>query len=375
MRLPPSRALEIIQAGRLSAGYLLLGKEIYWRDQIIEALRKALGTDQVAMGIAEFDLREDSLSRVLEAARERSLLSPRQLLIVRNAQSLSSGQRGEGAGSPARRGKGSQQPEELSAYFRDPNPDSVLVLEMMDVDLDSDDWREREKVKSRLEAFGSLCEVVLLAAPGLGEALQLVREETAARGLTISPEAAERLVTDWNRDIGRIRMELEKLSLFDPDKTRIEAADLNHWSGVATGAPSLPLIEAIGSGDTRKALEALGEVERTGRYPPLVLLEVTRYLRQLILLKEKKIREPRQAANVLWGARLPAPQGYLPSLLEQSRRFSGRSLLKALPLAYETEIALRSSPPEDRIIMERFVLQLMKAFQSTTAEATRGGMP
>jgi len=375
LRLPPSRALEIIQAGRLSAGYLLLGKEIYWRDQIIEALRKALGTDQVAMGIAEFDLREDSLSRVLEAARERSLLSPRQLLIVRNAQSLSSRQRGEGEGPPARRGKGSQQPEELSAYFRDPNPDSVLVLEMMDVDLDSDDWREREKVKSRLEAFGSLCEVVLLAAPGLGEALQLVREETAARGLTISPEAAERLVTDWNRDIGRIRMELEKLSLFDPDKTRIEAADLNLWSGVATGAPSLPLIEAIGSGDARKALEALGEVDRTRRYPPLVLLEVTRYLRQLILLKEKKVREPRQAANILWGARLPALQSFLPSMLEQSRRFSGRSLLKALQLAYEAEVALRSSPPEDRIIMERFVLQLMKALQSSTAEATRSGMP
>ena len=375
MRLPPSRALEIIQAGRLSAGYLLLGKEIYWRDQIIEALRKALGTDQVAMGIAEFDLRGDSLSRVLEAASERSLLSPRQLLIVRNAQSLSSRHRGEGEGSPARRGKGSQQPEELSAYFRDPNPDSVLVLEMMDVDLDSDDWREREKVQSRLEAFGSLCDVVLLAAPSLGEALQLVREEAAARGLTISPEAAERLVTDWNRDIGRIRMELEKLSLFDPDKTRIEAADLNLWSGVAAGAPSLPLIEAIGSGDARKALEALGEVERTGRYPPLVLLEVTRYLRQLILLKESKVRDPRQAANVLWGARLPAPQGYLPSLLEQARRFRGRSLLQALPLAYEAEVALRSSPPEDRIIMERFVLQLMRAFQSSTAEATRSGMP
>ena len=375
MRLPPSRALEIIQAGRLSPGYLLLGKEIYWRDQIIEALRKALGTDQVAMGIAEFDLRGDSLSRVLEAASERSLLSPRQLLIVRNAQSLSSRHRGEGEGSPARRGKGSHQPEELSAYFRDPNPDSVLVLEMMDVDLDSDDWREREKVQSRLEAFGSLCDVVLLAAPSLGEALQLVREEAAARGLTISPEAAERLVTDWNRDIGRIRMELEKLSLFDPDKTRIEAADLNLWSGVAAGAPSLPLIEAIGSGDARKALEALGEVERTGRYPPLVLLEVTRYLRQLILLKESKVRDPRQAANVLWGARLPAPQGYLPSLLEQARRFRGRSLLQALPLAYEAEVALRSSPPEDRIIMERFVLQLMRAFQSSTAEATRSGMP
>ena len=369
MRLSPVRALELIQAGKLSAGYLLLGKEIYWRDRIIEALRKALGAEQIAMGIAEFDLRGDSLSRVLEAARERNLLSPRQLLIVRNAQSLSSRQRkeGEGESAPARRGrlgKPSHQPDDLAAYFRDPSPDSVLVLEMMDTDLDSDDWRERDKVKARLEAFGNLCDVVLLAAPRLPEAMQLVQQEAAARGLTFSPEAAERLVSEWDRNMSRIRMEIEKLSLFDPNKTQIEAEDLNRWTGSSAGAPSLPLIEAIGSGDPRKALEALGEVNRSGRYAPLVLLELTRYLRQLILLKEKKVREPRQAATVLWGARLPAPQSILPSLLEQSRKISGRRLLKSLQWAYDADVALRSSPPEDRIILEGFVLRLMEPLRS-----------
>jgi DNA polymerase III delta subunit len=378
MRLSPARSLERIQAGKLSAGYLLLGKEIYWRDRIIEALRKALGAEQAAMGIAEFDLRGDSLSRVLEAARERSLLSPRQLLIIRNSQSLSSRQRKEGEGEPAparrgRLGRTSQSPDDLAAYFRDPSPDSVLVLEMMDADLDSDDWRERDKVKARLEAFGNLCDVVLLAAPSLGEAMQLAQQEAAARGLTFTPEAAERLVTEWDRDMSRIRMEIEKLSLFDPGKTRIEAEDLNRWTGSAAGAPGLPLIEAIGSGNARTALEALGEVDRSGRYPPLVLLELTRYLRQLILLKENKVREPRQAANVLWGARLAAPQSFLPSLLEQSRKFSGRSLLKSLQLAYDAEVALRSSPPADRIILENFVLRLMKPIRSVIAEAARGG--
>ena len=65
MRLPPARALELILSGKHSAGYILLGKDLYWRDRIIEALRKALGTDQSGMGIAEFDLRGDSPSRVL----------------------------------------------------------------------------------------------------------------------------------------------------------------------------------------------------------------------------------------------------------------------------------------------------------------------
>ena len=238
----------------------------------------------------------------------------------------------------------------------------------MDVDLDSEDWREREKVQSRLETFGSLCDLILLAAPSLGEAMQLILEEAASRGLQISPEAAEQLATAWDRDMTRIRMELEKISLFDPDQTRIEAEHLNRWSVGAAGRLNLPLLEAIGSGDTPKALEALGEVARSGRYPPLVLLEVTRYLRQLILLKEKKVREPRQASSVLWSAKLAAPQRFVPSLLDQARRFSGRGLLKALQSAYEAEVALRSSPPEDRIILERFVLQLMKPLRTAGTE-------
>ena len=367
MRLPAARALEAIESGKFFAGYIFLGKELYWRDRILLALRTALRLDPVAMGISEFDLRSDSLSRAIEAARERSLLSPRQLVIVRNAQAMTARRRGEAEEQSARGEKSPKRPDELAAYFRDPNPDSVIVLEMMDVDLDTDDWREREKVQSRLESLGTLCDVVLLASPSLGEALQLVREEAAARGHAISPEAAEQLLAAFDRNMGRVRMELDKLCVYDPEKNRIEAADLNVWgSGPAEGG-ELALTAATGARDSEKALKALAQVERSGRYAPLVVLEVTRYFRQLILLKEKKVREPRQAANILWGVRLPASQSSLPTMLEQARNTSGRVLLHSLRLAYEAEVALRSSPPSDRIILERLVLQLMKPFLVPTA--------
>ena len=382
MRLPAARALETIQAGKLSSGYLLLGKDIYWRDRICRALREVLGPELGEMGIAEFDLRQDSLSKVLERAQERNLLAPRQLLIVRNAQGLASSRRGETRGEtedrPARGKTAPKRSDEFADYFRDPNPYSTLVLEMMDVDLDSDEWREREKVKSRLEAFGGVCDVVLLAAPSFDEALQLVREEAQARGRTISPEAAEQLVAGLDRNMGYIRMEIEKLCLYSPEKDRIEAEDWKLWSSEAVGNVDLPLTEAIGSGNPKKALEALVGVEQSGKYAPLVILEITRYLRQLILLRENRVRDPRQASNILWGAKLPAPQSSLPHLMQQARNFSGGILLRGLRLAYEAEVALRSSPPDDRIILERFVLELMKPLAPPTAAGSstpgrRGG--
>ena len=399
MRLPASRALEAIQSGKLSPAYILLGREIYWRDRLLAALRRAIGADdaspQSLMAVSEYDLRGDSLAHVLEAAREPSLLAPSRLLIVRNAQTLA-GQRAvaqRGVANAARRRSKSSakssakssksaasssppaQPDPLTAYFRDPSPDAVLVFEMMDVDLDSDDWREQKNVQSRLEAVGTLCDVVLLAAPGFGDAMDLVREEAAARGSAISPDAAELLVASFDRNMGRIRMEIEKLSTAHPGEidakfseesstnlqkaSKITAEDVTRLSAGLSAGSSLPLVDALGSGDPEKALEALADVERSGRYAPLVLLEVTRYLRQLILLREKKVRDPRQASSALWSAGLPAPQHMLPSLIEQARRIKGRNLLSALAAAYDAEIALRSSPPSDRIILERFVLQLL----------------
>jgi len=372
MRLPAARALDAIQSGKLSPGYIFLGKDIYWRDRLLAALRRALGVEDAAMAVSEYDLRSDPVVRVLDAARERSLLAPRRLLIVRNAQSLGSRRRTETEGSSRRKKTPSSQParsDALSDYFRDPNPDAVMVLEMMDVDLDTEEWRERERVQSRLESCGTLCDIVLLAAPSFSDAIRLVRDEAEARGCAISPDAAELLLAAFDRDMGRIRMELEKLSVSIPEappltakrtEGRIELEDVWRLSVGAAGGSGLPLVEALGSGDRLKALGALAEIERSGMYAPLVLLELTRYLRQLILLREQKVRDPRQASSVLWSARLPASQSLLPFLLDQSRKIKGRSLLSALQASYEAEIALRSGPPSDRVILERLVLQIVQ---------------
>lgn len=369
MQVSATRALENIQKGTLSSGYLLFGKQLYWRDRIHEALRKVFGQNGEGMGIAEFDLRQDSLGRVLEEARALNLLAPRQLLFVRNAQALGS-QRRRKAGKVAAGGDSQNKAtDDLSAYFLRPNPSTTLVFEMMDVDLESDDWREREKAKNRLAAFGDLCDVILLVSPNFREALELLRQETAAMKRKISLVAAEQLLAAFDRDMSRIRMELEKICLYNPEKESIGMEDLEPMVPSLAGKASTSLAEAIGSGDRQKALEILEELERSGKYPPLVVSEVARYLRQLILLKENRVRDPRQAGKVLWSAKLPAPPNVLPALLGQARNFTGAQLLHGLQLAFEADVALRSSPPREKIILERFILQLLHSRRANAARS------
>src|SRR4051794_26742138 len=140
MALPASRVLERIEKGQFAPAYVLFGTELYWRDRIHAALQKSTGLASTQLGLSEFDLRQDSLTDVLDTARSLNLLSPRQLLFVRNAQAIFT-RRGkdstEGAEGSGRRS------DALAEYLRDPNPASTVVFEMLDANVETDDWRER----------------------------------------------------------------------------------------------------------------------------------------------------------------------------------------------------------------------------------------
>ncbi len=53
MQISAASVLENIQKGIISAGYLLFGKQLYWRDRIHAALRKAFGAGAAGMALSE----------------------------------------------------------------------------------------------------------------------------------------------------------------------------------------------------------------------------------------------------------------------------------------------------------------------------------
>lgn len=353
MIYPAQRVVERIGKGAIASGYLLLGSELYWRDRLWRALRHALGLEGDSPGLQEADLRQGSLDAILAAAADRNLWVPRQLILVRNAQVLST----------------AKQLEPLAEYFRDPNPGTVLVFEMNDVDLDTEDWRERDKIKSRQQHWEELCEVALLASPSWKESLELVREEVAARGCRIAPEAAESLVAFTEGDFGRTVNEIEKLCLFCGSGAEIAVRDVELLAGSGGISPGRSLPQAIGSGEAATIFETFAARVPKGSYLPLVVADVTRYLRQLLVLREARPRTAQEAAKILWSVRLPAPPALLPELLRQARALSTDHLMRCFQAALRTERALRSSPADDRSLVERLLLEIASPLRA------RGGAP
>jgi DNA polymerase III delta subunit len=340
-----SRALEDIRKKKLAPGYALIGRQVYWRDQIWAALREAMELDgaPAAGGLVEMDLKHASLNEVIGQALSRSLWSPRQLILVRNV------------GAPG----GATAKETLSDYFAHPNTDAVLVFEMLDVDPDSVDWREKEKAKSRIETWDSICEAVLLSAPDVDEAVRFVVELAQQRGFKIERQAAEQLVTLLERNMGRMATAVESLALFADGSSEITEADVKLMFGSGSGAVGRSLPAAIGSANPARLIETIAEMHQQTEYAPLVASEVARYLRQLMLLKDANLRDPRQASRALWSGRVPAPPDQIGELLRQARGISAKHLARAMRLAYRTDVALRSSPPDERALLERLALSIM----------------
>src|SRR5215467_7726393 len=103
-------------AGRkLRPAYVLIGDEVFFRDQCRQALIEHLvPADLRDFSLHDLDLGEISVAEVLDRARTPSLMAPFQVFFVRGVRELYT------------RGSHSDEFAAIEAYIKDPNPGAVL---------------------------------------------------------------------------------------------------------------------------------------------------------------------------------------------------------------------------------------------------------
>jgi DNA polymerase-3 subunit delta len=163
-----------------------------------------------------------------------------------------------------------------------------------------------------------------------------------------------------DRDLGRMVQELEKLCLFCGAGAEITAAAVELLSGSRGTSQAQSLPQAIGTGDPSIVIQVVEDRIPRGSYLPLVLADLARHVRQLLLLQSRHVRDGREASKILWSARLPAPQPLIPELLRQSRQLSPRHLVQCLQDILQAEVDLRSSPADERLVLERLSLGIAR---------------
>ena len=360
---PAERFVSEVTSRKLRPAYVFIGDEVFFRDQCRQALLQHLvPQDLREFSLHDLDLAETSLAAILDRAQTPSLMAPFQVFFIRGVKNLY--------------GRGSHDEEfaAIEKYAKDPNPAAVLIFVADHISIPADvrhmDFVDKERYQRIRDTLGECCGMVELARVDEGEGIRWVMEKAQKENIKIDQEAARELVDALGADMMMVSRELEKLVLYVHEKKRITLSDVETLVLAAKQRSLYELTEAISQKDKARSLSVLEAMLSSGDGEDAAighLYLLARTFRQMLVILEKNVRDSKTIWQALWqGFRLPPFAA--DDVIRQARRYkSRRELTRALSLVARADMALRSSPPSKRLVLEQLVMQL--------AEEPKAGIP
>jgi DNA polymerase-3 subunit delta len=351
---PTMRFVDAVEQRKLAPGYIFLGDEAFFRRQCRDAiLRHLIPEGMREFSFYEFDLDQMEIADVLDRARTPSLMAPFQVFFVRGVKALYG------------RGKHDAEFAAIEEYFKNPNPDALIIFIADHISIPADvrkmEMQDKDRYERIRETLGECCQIIEFARVEEGEAVRWVSDTATKDSVKVEPDAARELVDSLGGDMMMISGELEKLVLYVGEKKRITLGDVETMVLAAKQRTLYELTDAISAKDRTRALEVLDAVLSTGDGEDAAighLYMLAKTFRQMLVISEKNVRDTRALWQVLWqGFRVPPFAAE--DVIRQARRYkSRRELTRAIRLIAKADLGLRSNPPSKRLVLENLILDL-----------------
>jgi DNA polymerase III subunit delta len=344
--MTPAQFIARLKKGDFAPAYLFLGTESYERRRCREMLIGAVAGDDRQNAVTHYDMSGSSLAEVVDDARSLSLFASQRVIFCAKAEAPL-------PHTDAASGEAKEDP--LAAYLKDPSPGVVLVFDCDRYEFEGEDKKKMERVRKFYSAVLAAVEM----KPYSSDEARMEAGRLAQRAeLTIEPAALELLVESLGNDISRIAVEIEKLALFAGPGRPVGVDDIAALVPDARVTTIFALVNALGRRDRARSLAVLDTLTKEGEYLPMALSFLSGQFRLALISKEAGLRSSSQIQQhftrigvPMWGAR--AEQVY-----QTTAKFSKEQLTRALKLIFAADKGLRDARPDDRIVMEQFVLEL-----------------
>jgi DNA polymerase-3 subunit delta len=302
--------------------------------------------------VTQYDLAETSLAEVIDDARALSLFASERVILAGNAEAALPRTRADEDAGDGEAAAGSA--DLLTTYLKDPTPGVVLVFDAPRFDFEGEDKKKQERVRKFYASAGDPVEFKRASADDARrEATALARRA----GLSIDPAMVDLLVEALAADLTRIAVEVEKMALYTQGR-QVTEEDLGLLVPDARATTIFALVGALGRRDRSRSLEILDTLFRDGEYLPVALSFLAAQFRAALVAKETGLRSPQQIQGhfakigvQMWGSRAE-------QVFQTVAKFSKSQLERAMQLTFEADKDLRSARPDDRIVMEQFILRL-----------------
>ena len=321
-----------IAAKRLEPVYLFHGDDLKRMEQVVDALEATIDPADRPFAVDRLYAAEDRGFPVDVAAAAASypMLGDRRLVIVLRAErwlkpkrASKSADAEDEAESPSGDEPLDLQP--IEAYLDHPVPSTSLVFVASEID------RGRRLTK-RLMNEACVAEFSWPSVEKGGAqagrearaaAAALVQKEITGAGRTLDPAGAQLLVQRAGGDVSRLRADLERLLLYTEGQKRISAEDVAEiLSSEETFDDPWAIVNAVADGDPGRALREVGRRLDRGDSPHALL------------------------GQLRW---------WVSSRLVEGDPSRVRPAVEAL---LRTDLALKSSGGDERVLIERLVAEL-----------------
>jgi len=307
------------------AAHLIVGEDSYLRRQAREELLAQVPEEARPFAVQEFSLARTDLDEVLRAASTPTLLSPRQALLLRDAESL-----------------GEEQVEQLGELLDSLPEFTLLIFEEEKLD-------KRTRV-ARLLLDENRVQKHVADSPKDAVAFGKVEEMARELGLRLSRPRAEELVSAVGPNLGFLKTELEKVRAFVGEGREVTAGDLTAVVVPARQFIVFDLLDLLAERRRAAALALLRRLLEQGQSPIGIVGLLAWHYRQLLTVV---VQSPGAVRP-----QLRAPKERVEQLLRVARKFQREELQEAFAALADADLSLKSSAPDPQAVVELLVVRL-----------------
>ncbi len=300
--LTPAVLRKQIASGETAPLYMLVGADDMEKTDVANDFAEIVDEGLRAFNVDHLYGGEHKVDDLLHAAGTLPMMASRRLVVIHEAEKLL---------IPKRESKAADEElERLEEFVKDPPPHATVVFVCGSVDM----RRKLVKLLAK-EAHVVDCGTI----DDAGDAERWVKARAAKEGITLDPATSRALVERTGLDIVRLRGAIERLALYSMGQPTITVEDIRQAVPAGPEAQAdWGIANAIGRNDAAEALRELGLSLDAGAPPFMVLGQL------------------RIAAEKVPGPRLAA----------------------AIDALLRTDLALKSSGGDPRILLERLVVEL-----------------
>ena len=338
----PAEFCALFEKGKAGLAYFLRGPDRFLHEECRAAVLGSLPAGTREWCFTEFEFKPGQLSRDLEGAYQMPMLGGRTFLFWTDPEDF-----GHAA---------EEDFEALEAYLKRPASFATILFAAYQPD------RRRRFV----QCLEKKAQVVELQPPGRAEAASWAKNYLRKAGVEIRPELAEAVAARFetgNESSGRskargvnllwLRTELDKLLVARTGARQIEEDDLEVIVAAREEHEIAKLLAAIAERQLSGALAALQEL-LAGKEPEALLLwcigDLFRQALKSAVAPDRQYGGWRRSSNVVSTYEI-APRA--------TRTYTREELTSAIRLVHATDLAIKSSWKDSRVLLETLLWQIM----------------